>query len=273
MRPLLAVLIGTVFLTTVSACASSAPDSIVGKKTLVIGVKPDQPQLGVKLGEGKYEGFEVSVADYIARKLGATDIRYTDAPSSKRESLIRSGQVDLVVATYSITQERKTKVSFAGPYLIAHQDILVREADNSIMNVRDLTGRKICKVTGSDSWRRVLKERQIKAQTVDADNYSECMHLLQEGKIDAVSSDDVILAGLVWEARTDGFPVKLVGAPFTDERFGVGLRIDDIEGCEAVNRIITEMYQGGTYMSLYANWLLNDYLTPNHHVPQFEGCG
>src|SRR5690606_33139768 len=103
--------------------------------------------------------------------------------------------VDLVVASYSITPKRKTQVGFAGPYYVAHQDILVRRSETRINNVRDLSGRTLCDVTGSNSYRRVREEKKIAVRPVESASYSECVDKLRNGVVDAVSTDDLILAG------------------------------------------------------------------------------
>jgi glutamate transport system substrate-binding protein len=247
------------------AAACGAGTSILDKDSLVIGVKPDQPGLGVKGRDGRFSGFDIDVASYVARKLGK-GVQFMAAPSSQREQLIRDGKVDLIFATYSITAERKTKVSFGGPYYVAHQDTLVRAGEGGVANVRDLRDRKLCQVTGSNSWRRVKEERKIPVSLVPSGSYSECVSDLRDGKVDAVSTDDLILAGFA----TSG--TKIVNAPFSDERYGVGIRTGDIDGCEAVNKAITEMYQDGTAKRLLEKWFAKSGLALNFTVPQFEGC-
>src|SRR5690606_22732635 len=163
------------------------PPSILDKETLVVGVKPDQPGLGL-LKNGRYEGFDVDVARYVTRKLGFTDVRFTSAPSARREEMLQRGEVDLILASCSITPERLTKVGFAGPYYVAHQDTLVRASDTQIGNVRDLQGKRLCQVTGSNSWKRVMEEREVAVNLVKADSYSDCVEKLKAGQVDAVST-------------------------------------------------------------------------------------
>ncbi|GII78804.1 ABC transporter substrate-binding protein [Sphaerisporangium rufum] len=249
-----------------AATSCAAGTSILDGDSLVIGVKPDQPGLGVRDASGKFTGFDVDVATYVAGKLGKT-ARFVAAPSATREAMIMQGRVDLVFATYSITPERKTKVSFGGPYYVAHQDTLVRSGESGVSNVRDLRGRRLCQVTGSNSWRRVKEERKIPVELVQSASYSECVRDLKEDRVDAVSTDDLILAGFA----TAG--TKIVNAPFSDERYGVGIRSGDIDGCEAVNKAITEMYQDGTARRLLRKWFAESGLALNFAVPQFEGCG
>ncbi|WP_034484558.1 glutamate ABC transporter substrate-binding protein [Actinomadura oligospora] len=254
-----------------AGCALSSSDqhSILHRHSLVIGVKGDQPGLGMNVN-GHYQGFDVDVATYIANKLGvpASRITFKTTPSSVREKAIEDGTVDMVVATYSITPARKSRITFAGPYYVAHQDTLVRTSDRSITSVHDLARKKICAVTGSNSWRRITDERSIPAIPVDVATYSGCMPLLTSGKIDAFSTDDLILAGFA-----AGHPdVHLIGAPFTDEKYGIGLRKGDLAGCETVNRILTGMYQDGSAGRFLDRWFANTGAKLTKSVPQFEGC-
>lgn len=250
-------------------CGTGGTSSIVGKETLVIGVRSDLPGLGLRTADGRFEGFDVDVATYVAGKLGAKT-RFVPALAADREKLLLSGQADLVLATFSITQERKTRVAFAGPYHLSYQDILVRDGTSDIANVRDLKGRRICEVQGSNAAQRVVDERQIDASVVPVATYDECMAMLKSGRIDAITTNDVILAGLA--AREDG-GVRLVNTQFNEQRTGVGMRRGDVEGCERVNRAITDMYQDGTAARLLDKWFGTSGLTIGKAtVPQFEGC-
>jgi glutamate transport system substrate-binding protein len=263
------ILIALALLLTGCGVAGAGSSSIVDKDSLVIGVKPDQPGLGLRGSDGTYRGFDVDVASYIARKLGATKFTFRPTPSSVRDKALQDETVDMIVATYSITQERKTKITFAGPYYVAHQDTAIRAGD-PVKNVRDLKGRRLCQVTGSNSWKRVVEEKKIAADLAPSASYSECFTKLTAKAVDAVSTDDLILAGFV--QRAQGSPVKLVNAPFTDEKYGVGLHKGDLDGCETVNRIITEMYQDGTAKALLGKWFGRSGLRLTTAVPQFEGC-
>lgn len=244
-------------------------ESVAGKDSLVIGVKEDQPALGVKRPDGTYEGFDVDVATYIAGRLGVPKSRITwrTTNSSVREEALARGTVDMIVATYSITPKRKMKVTFGGPYYVAHQDTFVRADAAAIRDVRDLKDKRICEVTGSNSWRRVIEERKVAAKPVTVDTYGACMDALAAGRLDAVSTDDLILAGFA-----AGRPGRMINAPFTDEKYGVGLKKGDLKGCEEVNRAITAMYQDGTAERLLKKWFGESGLKLTTSVPQFEGC-
>jgi glutamate transport system substrate-binding protein len=254
-----------------AACSAGGPASIVGKQTLRIGVKADQPGLGLRQADGQFAGFDVDVARYVAAKLGVPSDHITFVPvtSATRQTALENGSVDMVFATYSITPERETKVTFGGPYYVAHQDTMVRAGDTAIRSVHDLKGKRLCAVAGSNSWQRVTQELNIAATLVPAASYSACVAMLLDGRVDAVSTDDLILAGF---AARGGPGVRIVNAPFSDERYGIGFRKGDLSGCEAVNRAVSEMYLDGTAAALLQKWFGKTRLQLDTHVPQFEGC-
>jgi len=255
-----------------SACSAGGPPSIVGKQSLRIGVKADQPGLGLRLPNGRFVGFDVDVARYVAAKLGVSPDHITFVPvtSLTRETALENGSVDMVFATYSITPERETKVTFGGPYYVAHQDTMVRRGETAIRNVHDLKGKRLCAVAGSNSWKRVTQELNIAATLVPATSYSDCVTMLLDRRVDAVSTDDLILAGF---AAHEGSAVRIVNAPFSDERYGIGLKKGDLAACEAVNRAVSAMYLDGTAAALLHKWFGRTSLQLDTHVPQFEGCG
>ncbi|MFB4312122.1 glutamate ABC transporter substrate-binding protein [Actinomadura sp. GTD37] len=250
---------------------ADAPKSVTDRDSLVIGVKDDQPGLSLWDRKGEPKGFDVDVAYYVAGGLHVPSKKVSFRPvsSDEREDALRSGKVDMVIATYSITPERKEQVTFAGPYYVAHQDILVRRGDPSIRNVRDLRGRRLCQVPGSNSWRRVSEERKVAAAMVPARSYGECVQALAAGRLDAVSTDDLILAGFAAAADSG---VTVVNAPFSDERYGIGLPKGDLKGCREVNQILTGMYQDGAAETLLNQWFATSGLDITLTVPQFEGC-
>ena len=239
---------------TLTACGSDAGDTGSGSggsasggaSGLKIGIKFDQPGLGLKKGTD-YTGFDVDVAKYVAKELGtdAADITWVQAPSAQRENLIANGQVDMVVATYSITDERKQKVSFAGPYFIAGQDLLVRADDSSITGPDSLKGKKLCSVTGSTSAQKV-KDAYPGVQLQEFATYSECLPALANKGVDALTTDDTILAGFASQPEYAG-KFKVVGKPFSQENYGIGLKKGDTATCEKVNAAISKMISDGSW--------------------------
>lgn len=256
-----------------SACSVvlGEEESLLDATSLTVGVKADQPGLGLEVGDGDIEGFDVDVALYIAERLGAPkEVEFVGVTSAEREEKLISGEVDMVVATYSITPVRKTQVTFGGPYYVAKQDVLVRAEDTDIQGVRDLEGLSVCQGQGSNSAVRITKGLGIDVQQMDAPSYSACIDSLREGNVDAVSTDNLILAGFLAE---DPSAFRLVNHPFTDEKYGVGLPHGDVRACEAVNKAISEMYQDGTAQELLDTWFGETGLQVVTSVPQFEGCG
>ena len=266
---------------SLAACGSSGPTSALQKakddKKLTIGVKYDQPGMGLKKPDGTVEGFDVDVAKAIAKELGVpeTGITWKEARSANRETFLQQGQVDLIVATYSITEARKPKVTFAGPFYIAHQDTLVRADDSSITSLDSLKGKRICQVTGSNSWKNIAEGTNKESKKVDvtlvpAGAYDECITKLKGNAIDAVTTDDMILAGY---AKREGSALKVTGAPFTDEKYGIGLKKGDKETCEAVNKAVTKLYSDGTIKQLFEKHFSGTGLEfTATGAPPAEGC-
>ncbi len=210
--------------------------------TITIGTKFDQPLFGLQ-GPGGVEGFDVEIGKIIAGKLGISEdnIEWVETVSANREPFIENGQVDIVIATYTINDERKEVVSFAGPYYMAGQSILVLADNEDIMSEDDLVGQPVCSVTGSTP-AAMLEE--IGAEPVLTDTYSNCLEPLRNGTVVAVSTDNVILAGLA--AQNEG-EFKVVGEPFTDEPYGIGLALDDTDFRMWINDVLEESYADGSY--------------------------
>ena len=229
-----------------AAPAGTAAPGGAGGDGVKIGIKFDQPGLGLREG-AEYTGFDVEVAKYVAKELGHEegDITWVESPSAQRETLIETGQVDLIFATYSITDKRKERVSFAGPYLIAGQGLLVRSDETAITGPDTLEGKKLCSVTGSTPAQKI-KEQYPGVQLQEFGTYSECLPALLSKGIDAVTTDDTILAGFAAQPQYAG-KLKLVGEPFTEEKYGVGLKKGDTALCEKVNAAITKMVDEGAW--------------------------
>jgi ABC-type amino acid transport substrate-binding protein len=253
-----------------TACGDSrSDDSVLDAKTLVVGVRPDLPGLGFKTADGRFEGFDVDVARYVAGKLGK-DVRFTQVLAADRIPSLLEHKTDLVLATLSVTPDRKTQISYAGPYYLSYQDILVRSEDAGVRSVRDLKGRRFCTVEGSDATQRLAAVEGMSAQLRPARDYNECMAKIKTREVDAITTNDVILAGLIKRA---GPGLRLVNAKFAEQRTGIGIRKGDPDGCEALNKAITQMYYDGTAARLIHKWFDGTGLDESIiEVPQLEGC-
>jgi glutamate transport system substrate-binding protein len=241
-----------------SSGGGSGASGVVGKaqkdKKLVIGVKADQPGLGLQTGSN-YEGFDIEIAKIIAKGLGveANNIEWKTTVSANREPFIQQGQVDLVVATYTINDERKKVVNFAGPYYVAGQDLLVRADDTSITGPDSIDGKKVCSVSGSTPAKRIQTEHP-KAQLQQIDGYSKCITALAGKQVDAVTTDDIILAGYAAQSQYVG-QFKVVGKPFSTEPYGIGLKKDDKASCEKINDILKTAADDGSYKAAWESTL------------------
>ncbi|MER5264392.1 glutamate ABC transporter substrate-binding protein [Actinosynnema sp. NPDC002837] len=238
-------------LSLIAACGGASDDTLAGKADdgeLTIGIRFDQPGLGQRRLDGKFVGFDVDVAKYVAAQLGVDEsgITWREARSADREKLIENGEVDFVVATYSITDKRKEHVSFAGPYFETGQGVLVRFSDDEISGPETLNGKKLCSVTGSTSAQKVKEQFAQDVQLVEYGQYSDCVVALLAANVDAVTTDEVILAGYVAENPE---LLKLVGTPFTTERYGIGLAKDDTKGRSDVSAAIEKMVGSGEWRS------------------------
>ncbi|WP_028478635.1 glutamate ABC transporter substrate-binding protein [Nocardia sp. CNY236] len=241
---------------TATACGGGDDKSALDRAAegqLTIGIKFDQPGLGLRTKDGSYTGFDVEVATYIAGKLGVEPdgITWKEAPSGQRETLIENGQVDYIVATYSITDKRKERVDFAGPYYVAGQSLLVRADNTDITSQEDLAGKKVCSVTGATPAQNIEKNFPD-TQLQTNDTYSLCFEGLQAGSWDAVTTDDIILAGY---ATQNAGAFKLVGEPFTTENYGIGVQKGDQELRDKVNDAIEEMIADGSWEKAFESSL------------------
>ena len=241
-----------------------------GGETITIGVKYDQPGLGLLEGSAPV-GFDVDVATYIAGELGYSpeQIEWAEAASANRESFLQQGTVDMVIATYSITDERSEVVDFAGPYYVAQQDILVSSDNEDIQGPDDLEGKVLCSASGSRSAHNIVDDMGIDAELREAGNYSECLELLGNGTVDAVTTDNTILAGFAAQ-NPDAY--RMVNNPFGEEKYGVGLPPGSTERCEEVNAAITKMWEeSAATEALEAAFGSTDFAY-EESVPELEDC-
>lgn len=217
--------------------------SEAGKVT--IGVKYDQPGIGfLEPGADEPTGFDIEIAKIIAADLGIApdDITWKETVSDNREPFLQNGTVDMVLASYSITDERRNVVGQAGPYYVTGQQLLVRTEDaEKISGPDELEGVKVCSVTGSTSIETVTKEYD--AKPVPFDTYSDCVTQLQNGSVDAVTTDGAILLGYAAQAPEE---LKVVGDAFSEERYGVGYKKGDDAMCKFITETLqTAMDNGG----------------------------
>ncbi|WP_367882103.1 glutamate ABC transporter substrate-binding protein [Rathayibacter oskolensis] len=216
---------------------------------MTIGVKEDQPGLGyLDAATGERSGFDIEIAQWIAASLGFSEdeITYTSIPSANREASIVNGDIDYYVGTYSITDKRKEQVGFAGPYFETGQQLLVAADNDTIEGPDDLTAdTTVCSATGSTPIQNI-RTNYPDVPTEEFDTYSQCVDALNDGQVDAVTTDGAILIGYAAQSPDE---LKVVGEPFSTELYGVGLAKDD----DALRGFINDMFTegGDTWSAIY----------------------
>lgn len=217
--------------------------------SMTIGTKFDQPLFGLLGPDGVPVGFDVEIAKMIAAELGIDEdgIEWTETVSQNREPFIQDGRVDMVVATYTINDDRKEVIDFAGPYYSAGQALMVRADDDSISSPEDLAGKVACSVDGSTPAANIEENYpDIELRTFAA--YTDCLDPLRNGQVDAVTTDNVILAGYVSESPDD---FKIAGDQFTEEPYGIGIEKGDDEFRTWINDVLEASYDDGRWQSAW----------------------
>ncbi|MGY1620528.1 glutamate ABC transporter substrate-binding protein [Geodermatophilus sp. SYSU D00691] len=214
---------------------------------VTVGTKFDQPGFGLLNPQtDRPEGFDVEIAEIIAAELGIDpeNVTFVETVSANREPFIQNGQVDFVVATYTINDTRKQVVDFAGPYYVAGQDIMVAAGNpEGVEGPDDLAGLTVCSVEGSTPAQNI-RDNYPQATLVTYDVYSKCADDLRNGNVQAVTTDNVILTGLVAGSPDD---FELVGNPFTEEPYGIGLTKGDDEFRTFINDVLEASYEDGRW--------------------------
>jgi glutamate transport system substrate-binding protein len=233
-----------------SSDLTGVPKQLADAGKITIGVKIDQPGIGYKKpGADAPEGIDIEVGKILAGALGIKedDIKWVETVSDNREPFLQKGTVDLVLASYSITDERRQIVGQAGPYYVTGQQLLVRADDaDKIKGPDDLANVKVCSVEGSTSLARV--EDEYGAKPVPFATYSECVEQLKSKTVDAVTTDGAILLGY---AAEDPDNLKVVGDPFSEERYGVGYKKDAEGMCDFINKTLQKSFDDGTWADAF----------------------
>ncbi|GAA1969976.1 glutamate ABC transporter substrate-binding protein [Isoptericola halotolerans] len=217
--------------------------------SITIGTKFDQPLFGLVGPDGTPVGFDVEIGKLVAAELGIAedDINWVETVSANREPFIQEGQVDIVVATYTINDERKEVIDFAGPYYEAGQSLLVRTDETEISGPDDLAGKTVCSVDGSTPAGNI-EQNYPDAELVTFGAYTDCLDPLRNGQVDAVTTDNVILAGYVAESPDD---FQIVGDLFTEEPYGIGLAKGDDDFRTFINDTLEAAYEDGRWAAAW----------------------
>jgi ABC-type amino acid transport substrate-binding protein len=219
------------------------------KGEITVGVKFDVPPFGFKNPQtGDVEGFDVDVGRAVADELGVKP-KFIEAISDNRIPFLQQGTVDLILSTMTINAERDQEIDFSEPYYVARGSILVPK-DSPIKGIDDLAGRRVCTALGS-TYEATLREKAPKSERKLVDSYSECFELIQNKAVHAISTDDVILAGMIIQDPN----LKLVGGALTTEPYGAGIKEGDMEFQRFVSGVIAKMKSDRRWARLYDKWV------------------
>jgi glutamate transport system substrate-binding protein len=247
--------------------AGSVMAGLVAKGSINIGVKYDIPHLGyLSPSSHQLEGFDVAMGRIIAERLGVQP-HFVRVESSNRISLLKEGKVDLLIATMTINEARAREIDFSYPYLQAHQRLLVRTG-SPVTSVDALEAHRanVCSVRGS-SPSTTIRLLAPDAHFTETGDHSECMEKLEQGRVDAMTTDDVILEAL--RSRNPTF-LQVVGEPLTIEPYGMGVAKGHPEFVDFVNETIRQVKADGRWQALYNQWIRPVIGSPEKPIPDSQ---
>lgn len=231
--------------------AGSTMKRIQERGRLIVGVSLDKYNISyLNPLTNELEGFDVDIARQVARAIFGDEkhIQFVAVSSASRIPMIKDGTVDMVVSTFTINEARKKEIRFSEVYYNAGQKILVQRS-SPVASVADLSGQRVCAPKGSTSAKNVVAANpQVKL--VETVEFTDCLVLFQQHQADAISTDDVILAGL---AAQDPF-AKVVGAKFTSEPYGIGVNMNQPDLVRFINAVLSDIKGNGTWTRIYNRW-------------------
>lgn len=233
--------------------ATGAVDQIKARGKLVAGVKYDLNLFGLKdPATGKVEGFDIDIAKAIAKKIFGDEskLELKEVTSKTRIPMLKNGEIDMIIATMTITEDRKKEIDFSDVYFTAGQSLLVRK-DSKINGIKDLNkDTKVLTAKGSTSTKNI-REKAPDAQVLEFENYAEAFTALKAGQGDALTTDNALLYGM---AKQDP-NFRVVSETFTEEPYGIGIRKNEEDLVQLVNSVLQEMRANGEYDKLYEKWI------------------
>ncbi|MEV5025366.1 ABC transporter substrate-binding protein [Paenibacillus sp. LPE1-1-1.1] len=236
-----------------SEADASLLDSIKSRGKLVVGVKYDTKLFGLKNpASNEVEGFDVDIAKALAKSIlgDETKLELKEVTSKTRIPMLDNNEIDLIVATMTITEERKEQVDFSEVYFKAGQSLLVKKG-SAIKSIEDISkGTKVLAVKGSTSVDNII-EKAPDATVLEFDNYQDAFAALKAGQGDVLTTDNAILYGMM--AQDAGYEV--VGEPFTDEPYGIAIKKGETALVDAVNKELAAMKSSGEYKKIYEHWI------------------
>jgi aspartate/glutamate/glutamine transport system substrate-binding protein len=224
-------------------------------KKIVFGVKHDTRLFGLKNpSTGEVEGFDIDLSNALAEEMFGKDVKpeFVEVTSKTRVGLLNNGKVDAVVATMTITEERKKEVDFTDVYFDAGQSLLVKKG-SKIKSIEDLKkGTTVLAVKGSTSSINI-REKAPETTVLEFENYAEAFTALKAGKGDALTTDDSILYGMAEEDPS----FELVGGTFTEEPYGIAVKKGNQALVDELNKALKSLKDSGQYDEIKDKWIKN----------------
>lgn len=230
-----------------AVAAESTYDVVKKRGALIAGVKFDAPPFGFVDESGKNVGFDIDIAHYIASKLGVK-LELKQVTSKTRIPMLQDGQVDMAICTMTHQQKRDEAIDFSITYFMDGQKLLVKKG-SKVKSVKDLAGKAVATAQGSTSEANI-KRAQPKARVVTFQEYPQAFLALQQGKVQAVTTDSTILLGL----KAGHSDYQIVGKAFSSEPYAIGVRENDSKWRDAINFALMDMWRDGTYRKVYEKW-------------------
>ena len=234
-----------------AAVTSETLDAIKKRDKLIVGVKYDTNLFGLKdPASGEVKGFDIDIAKELAKELLGDEkkIELKEVTSKTRIPMLDKGDIDLIIATMTITDERKKQVNFSDIYYKAGQSLLVKKG-SEVKSVDDLKGKKVLTAKGSTSAQNIRKKAPD-AEVLEFDNYADAFTALKAGKGDALTTDNTILLGMSLQDPN----YVLTGGLFTDEPYGIAIKKGDEGMTKTVNDFLKKIKDNGRYNEIYKNW-------------------
>ena len=232
--------------------AGSTMAKIQARGRLIVGVDQNTYLFGyLDPNSGVIQGFDIDMAHAMAKAIfgDPSKIQFVAITSAERIPYVQKGTVDMVADTMTINCDRWRQVAFSDVYYQAGQSVLVAKTSTA-RSIADLGGQKVCAAAGSTSITNIAQAKS-KPIPVSVNDWTDCLVMLQQGQVAAISTDDTILRGLAAQDPN----TKLVGGDFTDEPYGLAFAQGNVDLVKFANGVLAQMRGDGAWASIYDKWL------------------
>ena len=252
MKKICALFIILVLLLTGCSSAKTQDDKRDETKTLVVGLDDTFAPMGFRDDNGELVGFDIDLANAVAEKIGY-EVSFQPIDWAMKETELNSGNIDCIWNGYSITEERKTKVSFSTPYLDNAQ-LIITLADSEIASKADLAGKTVAVQKESSALEAVTADDIYASlsQVVEFDTNIDCFMELDAQRCDAIVCDEVLARYIIKQRGEEKY--NILTDDFGKEEYGIGFRLTDTDLVNSVNQALEDLKADGTYSEIYSKW-------------------